>query len=208
MKVYSLSSQAKLNTVPNILVMNCEIDCYDRICEGCESKKSKIAVCARICARVKEPSHRAKRGKEIRMREKGKSARAVGDKNVRPISKSVGEKKKNVGDFPKNVGENLEKLRRFLSNLRSLVVMLAGCAWCVGQRIETEPYCPMGPRYSGKLDFRLRSRHQSRIRCAPSLPRMSKAVYCSVLASPKKMNQSTPLIVRERGNSKGTKAKR
>lgn len=188
--------------------MNCEIDCYDRICEGCESKKSKIAVCARICARVKEPSHRAKRGKEIRMREKGKSARAVGDKNVRPISKSVGEKKKNVGDFPKNVGENLEKLRRFLSNLRSLVVMLAGCAWCVGQRIETEPYCPMGPRYSGKLDFRLRSRHQSRIRCAPSLPRMSKAVYCSVLASPKKMNQSTPLIVRERGNSKGTKAKR
>ena len=145
--------------------------------------------------------HQAKRGKEIWMREKGKSVRAVGDKNVRPISK-------NVGDFPKNVGENLEKLRRFLRNLRRLVVMLAGCAWCVGQRIETEPYCPMGPRYSGKLDFRLRSRHQSRIRCAPSLPRMSKAVYCSVLASPKKMNQSTPLIVRERGNSKGTKAKR
>ena len=47
------------------------------------------------------------------MREKGKSARAVGDKNVRAISKSVGEKKKNVGDFPKNVGENLENLRRF-----------------------------------------------------------------------------------------------
>lgn len=54
------------------------------------------------------------------MREKGKSVRAVGDKNVRSISK-------NVGDFPKNVGENLEKLQRFLSNLRSLVVMLAGC---------------------------------------------------------------------------------
>ena len=54
------------------------IACYDRICEGCESKKSKIAV----CARVKEPSHQAKRGKEIRMMEKGKSARAVGDKNV------------------------------------------------------------------------------------------------------------------------------
>lgn len=51
MKVYSLSSQAKLNTVPNILVMCCEIDCYDRICEGCESKKSKIAVCAYIRAR-------------------------------------------------------------------------------------------------------------------------------------------------------------
>ena len=140
-------------------------------------------------------------GDKIRMREKGKSARAVGDKIVRVISK-------NVGDFPKNVGENLEKLRRFLRNLRSLVVMLAECARCVGQRIETEPSCPMGPRYSEELDFRFRSRHQSRIRCAPSLPRMSKAVYCSVLASPKKMNQSTPLVVRERGNSKGTKAKR
>ncbi len=71
--------------------------------------------------------HQAKRGKEIWMREKGKSVRAVGDKNVRSISKNVGEKKKNVGDFPKNVGENLEKLQRFHSNLRSLVVMLAGC---------------------------------------------------------------------------------
>ena len=120
MKVYSLSSQAKLNTVPNTLVMCCEIVCYERICEGCESKKSKIAVCARICARVREPSHQAKREEKIWMREKGKSVRAVGDKNVRPISK-------NVGDFPKNVGENLEKLRRFLRNLRSLVVMLAGC---------------------------------------------------------------------------------
>ena len=111
------------------------------------------------------------------MKEKGKSVRAVGDKNVRPISKNVGEKKKNVGDFPKNVGENLEKLQRFLNNLRSLVVMLAGCAWCVGQRIETETSCLMGPRYLGELDFRFRSRHQSRIRCAPSLPRMSNAVY-------------------------------
>ena len=58
---------------------------------------------ARAYTRAKEPSHQAKRGKEIRMMEKGKSARAVGDKNVRAISK-------NVGDFPKNVGENLEKL--------------------------------------------------------------------------------------------------
>ena len=170
--------------------------------------KSAKLLDARIYARVREPSHQAKRGEKIRMREKGESARAVGDKNVRAISKNVGEKKKNVGDFPKNVGENLEKLRRFLRNLRSLVVMLAGCVWWGGQRIETEPSCPMGPRYFGELDLRLRSRHQSRIRCAPSLPRMSKAVYCSVLASPKKMNQSTPLIVRERGNSKGTKAKR
>ena len=113
MKVYSLSSQAKLNIVPNTLVINCEIACYDRICEGCESKKSKIAVCARICAREEGSPHQEKRGEEIRMREKGKSARAVGDKNVRAISK--------------NVGENLEKLRRFLRNLRSLVVMLAGC---------------------------------------------------------------------------------
>lgn len=102
MKVYSLSSQAKLNTVPNTFVMNCEIVCYERICEGCESKKSKIAVCARIHARKRVP-HREKRGEKIRMREKGKIARAVGDKNVRAISK-------NVGDFPKNVGENLEKL--------------------------------------------------------------------------------------------------
>ena len=103
----------------------------------------------RVYARVKEPSHRAKREEKIWMREKGKSVRAVGDKNVRAISKNVGEKKKNVGEKKKNVGENLEKLRRFLSNLRSLVVMLAGCAWCVGQRIETELSCLMGPRYSG-----------------------------------------------------------
>lgn len=47
MKVYSLSQQGKVNSVPNTLVINCEIACYDRICEGCESKKSKIAVCAR-----------------------------------------------------------------------------------------------------------------------------------------------------------------
>lgn len=81
----------------------------------------------RACARVKEPSHQAKREEKIWMREKGKSVRAVGNKKVRPISKNVGEKKRNVGDFPKNVGENLEKLRRFLRNLHSLVVMLAGC---------------------------------------------------------------------------------
>ena len=54
--------------------------------------------------------HQAKRGKEIWMREKGKSVRAVGDKNVRPISKNVGEKKKNVGDFPKNVGDFSENV--------------------------------------------------------------------------------------------------
>ena len=80
-----------------------------------------------VHARAKEPSHQAKREEKIWMREKGKSVRAVGNKNVRPISKNVGEKKRNVGDFPKNVGENLEKLRRFLRNLHSLVVMLAGC---------------------------------------------------------------------------------
>ena len=68
---------------------------------------------ARVYARAKECPHREKRGEKIRMREKSKSVRAVGDKNVRPISKSV--------------GENLENLRRFLRNLRSLVVMLAGC---------------------------------------------------------------------------------
>ena len=51
MKVFFLSSQSKLNNVPNTLVTNCEIDCYDIICEGCESKKSKIAVCACIHAR-------------------------------------------------------------------------------------------------------------------------------------------------------------
>ena len=75
---------------------------------------------ARVYARAKKCPRREKSGEKIWMREKGKSVRAVGDKNVRPISK-------NVGDFPKNVGENLEKLQRFLSNLRSLVVMLAGC---------------------------------------------------------------------------------
>ena len=75
---------------------------------------------ARVYTRAKRVPHREKRGEKIRMKEKGKSARAVGDKSVRPTSKNVGEKKKNVG-------ENLEKLRRFLRNLRSLVVMLAGC---------------------------------------------------------------------------------
>ena len=75
---------------------------------------------ARAYTRAKESPHREKRGEKTRMREKGKIARAVGDKNVRAISK-------NVGDFPKNVGENLKKLRRFLRNLRSWVVMLAGC---------------------------------------------------------------------------------
>ncbi len=82
--------------------------------------KSAKLLGARAHARGREPSHRAKREEKIWMREKGKSARAVRDKIVRVISK-------NVGDFPKNVGENLEKLRRFLRNLRSLVVMLAGC---------------------------------------------------------------------------------
>ena len=80
--------------------------------------KSTKLLGARAHARVSEPSHQAKREEKIWMREKGKSTRAVGDKNVRAISK-------NVGDFPKNVGENLEKLRRFLRNLRSLLVMLA-----------------------------------------------------------------------------------
>ena len=75
--------------------------------------KSAKLLGARAHARVKEPSHQAKREEKIWMREKGKIARAVGDKIVRVISK--------------NVGENLEKLRRFLRNLRSLVVMLAGC---------------------------------------------------------------------------------
>ena len=129
--------------------MCCKIACYERFCEGCESKKCKTAGCAcirarerasiwysndlfpsldaRAYARVREPSHRAKRKEKSWMREKGKSARAVGDKNVRAISKSVGEKKKSVGEKKKNVGENLENLRRFLRNLRSLVVMLAGC---------------------------------------------------------------------------------
>lgn len=50
---------------------------------------------ARVYARAKKvPPHREKRGEKIRMREKGKSARAVGDKNVRAISKNVGEKRK------------------------------------------------------------------------------------------------------------------
>ena len=75
--------------------------------------KSAKLLGARAHARVKEPSHQAKREEKIWMREKGKIARAVGDTIVRVISK--------------NVGENLEKLRRFLRNLRSLVVMLAGC---------------------------------------------------------------------------------
>ena len=81
--------------------MCCEIACYERFCEGCESKKCKTAGCARICARVKEPSHRVKREEKIWMREKDKSVRAVGDKIVRVISKNVGEKRKTSEIFQK-----------------------------------------------------------------------------------------------------------
>ena len=64
MKVYSLSLQANLNTVPDTLVINCEIDCYDRICEGCESKKCKTAGCACTRARVRAlPSSEKEREK-------------------------------------------------------------------------------------------------------------------------------------------------
>ena len=62
MKVYSLSPQGKLNNVPNTFVINCEIACYEINCEGCESKKSKIAVCARIHARKRVPPSREKGG--------------------------------------------------------------------------------------------------------------------------------------------------
>ena len=77
MKVYSLSSQAKLNTVPNILVINCEIVCYERICEGCESKNSKIAVCARIYAREEGPPSREK-GRENQDEGEGKKREGSG----------------------------------------------------------------------------------------------------------------------------------
>ena len=56
---------------------------------------------ARVYARAKEPSHRAKREEKIWMREKGESVRAVGDKIVRVISKNVGEKRKTWEIFQK-----------------------------------------------------------------------------------------------------------
>lgn len=65
MKVYSLSPQGKVNSVPNTLVINCEIAYYDRICEGCESKKSKIVVCACMRAREKVPPSREKRRENL-----------------------------------------------------------------------------------------------------------------------------------------------
>ena len=64
MKVYSLSSQVKLNIVPNTIVIDCEIACYEEICEGCESKKSEIAVCARTCARTKRILPSREKGRE------------------------------------------------------------------------------------------------------------------------------------------------
>ena len=55
---------------------------------------------------------------------------------------------------------------------------------------------------------KLRLRHQSRSRCPPALPSTSTAEYCNALASPKKMNQSTPLVVSESGNKIGANANR
>ena len=63
--------------------------------------KSAKLLGARAHARVREPSHQAKREEKIWMREKGKSARAVGDKIVRAISKKVGEKRKTSEIFQK-----------------------------------------------------------------------------------------------------------
>lgn len=101
MKVYSLSSQAKLNTVPNTLVICCEIACYDRICEGCESKKSKIAVCAYTRARDEGSPIERKEGENQDEGEGQKRERVMGDKNVRAISKNVGEKRKTWEIFQK-----------------------------------------------------------------------------------------------------------
>ena len=61
--------------------------------------KSAKLLDARVYARVREPSHRVKREEKIRMREKGKSARAVGDIIVRAISKKRGRKKEKRGRF-------------------------------------------------------------------------------------------------------------
>ena len=77
MKVYSLFSQAKLNTVPNTIIIDCEIACYDRICDGCESKKSKIAVCAYIRARKRVPPSREK-GRENQDEGEGKNREGSG----------------------------------------------------------------------------------------------------------------------------------
>ena len=64
MKVYSLSSQVKLNIVHNTVVRDCEIACYERFCEGCESKKYKTAGCACTHARVRAlPSSEKEREK-------------------------------------------------------------------------------------------------------------------------------------------------
>ena len=145
-KVFPLLQHEKVNRVPNTLIIGCEIACYERFCEGCESKK--VQNCwVRVHTRAGESPLIERKGK--RKSGWGRRAKARGQWEI----KSCEMISKNVGDFPKNVGENLEKLRRFLRNLRSLVVMLAGCAWCVGQRIETEPSCLMGPCYLGGIGF-------------------------------------------------------
>ena len=56
---------------------------------------------ARVYARAEECPHREKREEKIRMREKGKSVRAVGDKNVRVISKTWEKKRKTWEIFQK-----------------------------------------------------------------------------------------------------------
>jgi len=63
--------------------------------------KSAKLLGARAHARVREPSHRAKKEEKIWMRENGKSVRAVGDKIVRVISKTWEKKRKTWEIFPK-----------------------------------------------------------------------------------------------------------
>ena len=68
---------------------------------------------ARVYARAIEPPHRAKKEEKIRMREKGKSVRAVGDKNVRPTSKKRRRKKEKHGRFSKKRGRKFGKSPTF-----------------------------------------------------------------------------------------------
>ncbi len=63
--------------------------------------KSTKLLGARAHARVREPSHRAKKEEKIWMRENGKSVRAVGDKIVRVISKTWEKKRKTWEIFQK-----------------------------------------------------------------------------------------------------------
>ena len=105
MNVYSLSSQAKLNTVPNTLVICCKIVCYERICEGCESKKYKTAGCA--CTRALASPLIKRKGK--RKSGWGRRAKAGGQWEIKTfdLSQKTWEKKRKAWEIFQKTWEKI-----------------------------------------------------------------------------------------------------